>query len=702
MLEALFYPETIAIVGASRTPGKVGHLMLANLIAGGFKGAIVPINPQAEEILGIRAYVNFAAYGGKVDLSLIIVPQPQVKAMVLASIEAGAKAVAIISVGFKEATEEGAALEHQIAELCKLRQVQLLGPNCLGLINTDNQMNAFYAVNMPRPGGIAMISQSSAICAAFLDRLADCQDLGVSKFINIGNKADITEIELLQALAQDEQTKVIVGYLESISAGDRFVKAAEDASIQKPVVILKAATTMAGRKAVAAHSGELLGTDTAYGAAFKRAGVVRADTFGALFDIAMAFSLQPLPRGDRVLVLTNAGGLGIMAVDAIERAGLQVGYLEPRSATALRKELPESATIYNPLDLVGDAGADRYGKALQTALADPNIDAIIVIFVARVTSRPLETAEAIVACGAGRQKPVVVSFMGEDHQEARAHLKAGGVPDYDSPEHAVAAIKAMCEYVAWQRRPPRVVTRFKVNRRKVERIIARKMRSNRLLVSEMKAKDILAAYDFQVPKGYLVSRVEEAFEAAERIGYPVAMKIVSAEIVDKKELGGVRLNIANRQGIRDAFDLMILRAGQLRPQPLIEGIYVEKMLERGIEVILGMERDPQFGPMLMFGLGGIFIEILKDVAFHLAPITFDEAMQMLKSTKSYQILIGTRAEQGVDLAVIAKCLQKISQLATDFPQIAELEINPLIVGDKGTEPYVADARIVLNALVQMP
>lgn len=700
MLSPLFDPEIIAVVGASRTPGKVGNLMLANLIDGGYKGTLVPINPSAEKILGIQSYKNFADYGGTIDLSLIIVPQPLVKEMVRASIEAGAKAVSIISVGFKEATEEGALLEHQIAELCKLRNVRLLGPNCLGHINTANHLNAFYAVQMPRQGGISMISQSSAICSAFLARLANSK-LGVSKFINIGNKADITEIDLLRSLADDAQTKVIVGYLESISSGDAFVKAAEEASIQKPVVILKAATTVAGRKAVAAHSGEILGTDTAYGAAFKRAGVVRADTFGALFDIAAAFSLQPLPKGDRVLVITNAGGLGIMAVDAIERSGLQVAYLDPKNATSLRQELTPSATIYNPLDLVGDAGPQRYADALKTAFADPHIDAIIVIFVSRVTSEPEATAKAIAASCAGQEKPVIVSFIGEGHQEARAHLKEGGVPDFDSPEHAVAAIKAMCEYVAWQQRPPRVVTRFKVNRRKVERVITRKMRSNHLVIREIKAKDILEAYDFQVPKGQLVNSVDEAFEAAQRIGYPVALKIVSPDILHKKDIGAVRLNIANRDGIRDAFDLIMLRARQYRPDAHIEGVYVEKMLERGLEVILGMKRDPQFGPMLMFGLGGIFIEILKDVAFHLAPITFEEAIQMLKSTKSYQILIGTRGEKGVDLHVIAKCLQKISQLATDFPHISELEINPLIVGDKGTEPFVADARIILKAQEQL-
>lgn len=718
MLEALFQPQTIALIGASRTPGKFAHRLLANIMAGGFSGVIVPVNPRAEVILGLPCHHKLSQFAGRIDLALIAVPAAQCKEAVREAVLAGAQAVVILSVGFKESGEAGAELEAEIAEICRLRDVQLLGPNCLGLINCGHNLFAFAAelrpglclppltvgvdgspaAANPGAGGISMISQSSSICSLFLDRLSRAH-LGLAKMVSIGNKAGISEIDLLRALAVDPQTTVIVGYLESINAGDSFVKAAEYATTRKPVIILKAATTMAGRKAVAAHSGELISQDSSYGAAFRRAGVIRADTLSALFDFTAAFTMQPLPKGNRILVLTNAGGPGIMAVDAVERAGLVACYVDAQASLALRETLPAAATIYNPIDLLADATPAQYRAVIDVALADTNVDAVVVIFVEReraAASRSIAIAQAIVACN-DRQKPIIACLLGGESNEARGVLTAGGVPEYDAPERAVAVLKAMCEYTAWRNRPPRVVTRFKVHRRRVERIISRHLRTNRLHIAEVKAKDILKAYDFQVPEGHLAISVEDAIEQAERIGYPVAMKIVSPDIVQKSDFGGVKLNIVNRQGVQDGFDLMMLRVGQRAPEAWIDGVYIEKMLDRGLEVIMGMHRDPQFGPMLMFGLGGIYVEVMKDVAFNLAPITFDEAMTMLTSTKSYQILVGARGEGAVDMAVLAHCLQKISQLATDFPQIAELEINPLIVGDIGTEPVVADAKINLRA-----
>lgn len=694
MLESLFQPQTIALIGASRNPGSFGHRLLANIVHGGFAGTIVPVNPKAEEILGLPCYHKVSQFPGRIDLGLIAVPASQCKTAVLEAIEAGARMVVVLAEGFKELGEAGAELEDEIAEICRLRDVRLLGPNCLGVINTANKLLAFDALQRPEAGGISMISQSSSICALFLERLVSSH-LGLAKMVSIGNKADISEIDLLRALAADQQTAVIIGYLESINAGDGFVKAAEYATSRKPVIILKAATTLAGRKAVAAHSGEMIGQDSAYGAAFRRSGVIRADSMGALFDLAAAFALQSLPKGNRIQILTNAGGPGIMAVDAVERAGLVAGYLDSQTSLALRAELPAAATIYNPIDLLADADPERYRLVINAALNDRNIDAVLVIFADRgIAGAGEKIAQEIVDCNQ-HQKPMLACFIG-GADSARDILVHGGVPAYNAPERAVAALKAMCEYVAWRHRPPRVVTRFKVHRRRVERIIFRHLRTNRIHIAEVKAKDILKAYDFQVPEGHLAITVEEAIEQAERIGYPVAMKIVSPDIVHKSDLGGVRLNIVNRQGIRDGFDLMMLRVNQRAPEAWIDGIYIEKMLDRGLEVILGMHRDPQFGPMLMFGLGGIYVEVMKDVAFNLAPITFDEAMTMLTSTKSYQILVGARGESGVDMAAIAHCLQKISQLSTDFPQIAELEINPLIVGEIGIEPVVADAKINLK------
>jgi acetyl coenzyme A synthetase (ADP forming)-like protein len=697
MLESLLCPKAVAVIGASRTPGKVGHDIVANLKAGGFQGQIVPVNPSANEIVGLKCYPDLKAFGDTIDMSVIAVPTRSVKAAVDSSIQAGAKSVVIITAGFREVGHEGAELEKEIAQMCNTSGVRLLGPNCLGLINTHHCMNASFAKHMPQLGEISVISQSGALATAILDWAA-ARHLGLAKMISIGNKADLSEIDFLSALAQDEQTKVIVGYLESIVSGDEFIKVAESAASVKPVVILKSGTTSAGVKAATSHTGSLAGADIAYGAAFRRAGVIRAATFEELFDYATALAMQPLPKGDRVAIITNAGGPGIMAADAVEHSGMTVANLNYFTATALKKKLPAAASVGNPIDVLGDADPDRYATALNAALDDDSVDAIIVILTPQAMTRPAETARAVAGCIRGN-KPVLAAFMGgQDVMPGREELVASNLPDYTSPERAVAALKAMCEYAAWRRRPPRIVTRFPVNRRRVERVIARHVKLGQSQILEVEAKEILRAYDFTVPPGEVATTADEALEIALRVGYPVAMKIVSPDIVHKSDVGGVRVSLTNPEAVRDAFDLMMLRIQRRAPEARLEGVYVEKMAPRGREVIIGMSRDPQFGPMLMFGLGGIFVEVMKDVTFHLAPITADEAMQMLLGTRSYALLKGARGQTGVDLTSIANSLQRISQLVTDFPQIAELDINPLIVGEVGTEAVVADARMTLSGV----
>ncbi|MFH7319064.1 acetate--CoA ligase family protein [Desulfurivibrio sp. D14AmB] len=694
-LHPLLYPASIAIIGASRTPGKVGHDILANLLASGFTGELVPVNPAGSEILGLACLPELKGSGKKIDLAVIAVPRPLVEGAVTDALAAGAGAVVVITAGFKEMDAQGAALEKRLAALCAARQARMLGPNCLGLINSRHRMNASFAAKMPTPGDISVISQSGALATAILD-LAAGRHLGLAKLISIGNKADISEVDLLLALTADPDTKVIIAYLEDISSGEEFIKAATETSSQKPVVILKSGTTAAGQQAASSHTGVLAGADLAYGAAFRRSGVIRADTFESLFDYATAFAMQPLPAGDRVLIITNAGGPGTMAADAVEQAGMKVAVLDSNTAAALRSKLPRAASVGNPIDVLGDAEPERYATVLTAAQDDPAVDAIVVILTPQAMTRPAETARAIAACLKG-DKPVVAAFMGgEDVLPGRAELVAAGLPDYPSPERAVAALKAMYDYACWRKRPPRVVTRFRVNRRRVERIITRRLRSGHSQLGEVKSKSVLAAYGFQVPEGYLATTTEEAVEVAERIGFPVALKIVSPDIIHKSDLGGVRLNVIDAAATRDAFDLMMLRIGQRAPNALVEGIYVEKMLNKGLEVIIGMSRDPQFGPMLMFGLGGIFVEVMKDVTFHLAPISEADAVMMLKSTRSYEILEGRRGQQGVDLVAIAQGLQRISQLTTDFPQITELDINPFIVGEIGRPPVVADARMTLR------
>jgi len=445
MLDALLGPGSIAVLGASQHQGKVGHEVVANLVAGGFGGAVVPVNPRAEEILGLRCYADLREYPERIDMAVLAVPAGAVQDAVISAVSAGAKAVVVISAGFREAGAEGASLEAHLTGYCRERDVRLLGPNCLGVINTHHKMNASFAAQMPSPGGLAVISQSGAICTAILDWAAD-RRLGLSTLISIGNKADIDEIDLLEALAEDPQTRVIVGYLESISSGNEFMKAAESAAQKKPVVLLKAGITASGVRVALSHTGSLAGTNIAYGAAFRRSGVVRADSFEALLDYAAALAVAPLPRGDRVAIVTNAGGAGVLAADAVEQAGLRVATLGSGTATALRQRLPREAPVGNPIDVLGDADPERYLTAVEAAQLDDAVDAVLVILTPLAMTRPLDTARFVADAVRGA-KPVLVSFMGgADVVPGREELMERGLPDYPSPERAVAALRAMHDY----------------------------------------------------------------------------------------------------------------------------------------------------------------------------------------------------------------------------------------------------------------
>ena len=694
MLEQLFTPQAVAILGASRNPAKVGHAFVANLLASQYAGKIVPINPEAKEVLGVPCYRDLREYGGKIDLGVIVVPPRFVKQAIQDCIDAGAKVVTVITAGFKEVSAEGAAAETDLVALCHKNGVRLQGPNCLGILNAHHRMNATFAPSVPPSGKISVISQSGALCVAILDWAAQ-QKLGMGKVISIGNKADLNEADFLQALAEDKDTTVIASYLESIKDGNKFLRIAEEAAAIKPVVVLKVGITQAGAKAASSHTGSLAGADIAYGAAFKRSGVIRAENVESLFDYALAFSSQPLPKGNRVAVITNAGGPGIMAADAAESLGLKMITPRTEAQVKLRKFLPSAASVGNPVDVIGDAPPPLYIESLKVLQEEEDIDAIVVVVTPQNMTDPLNLAQQLAAVHNGK-KPLLTAFMGGEAVEvAKEKLMAAGIPNYPSPDRAMNSLRAMCEYAAWRRRPPRIVTRFPVNRRRVDRVLQVHTRGGQSQIGEVEAKEILRAYDFNILDGHLARTSDEAVDIAERIGYPVVLKISSPDIIHKSDFGGVRINLANAEQVRDAFDLMMLRIQRRAPNAYIRGGFVEKMGTRGREVILGMTRDPQFGPMLMFGLGGIFVEVMKDVTFHLAPITADEAMQMLKGTRSYALLKGARGQAPVDLDAIASALQRISQLATDYTEITELDINPFIVGPIGTEAYVADARMTL-------
>jgi acetyltransferase len=695
-IETLFNPKSIAVVGASRSKGKPGYIILSNIIEDGYTGNIIPVNPAASSLLGLDCYPSLTEYGQDVEFVISAVPAEKVKAVVDDCAKVNVKALLVIASGFCESGGGGAKLDRDIADLCRRRGIRLLGPNSLGFMNNSTDLNASFIGSLGKKGGLSLFSQSGSLCRVMLD-MAESRHMGISKLVSLGNKSDISGSKLLSYLAEDEETQVIGGYLEDIVSGKDFIKAAEHAANRKPVIILKSGSTEAGRKATLSHTGMLASADTAFGAAFTRSGVTRADTFESLLDYGLAFSLQKPPRGKRVRIIADSGGPGILAADAIELAGMTVAMSFSASGSADRssnESLPD-----NPVVVLGDVDPEQYINAIREAQHNSSFDCILLVLAPQALRQGEEIMEAIMDCCTDTPQTILCVLLGEGKtHDMHLQLATAGIPSFPTPERAVTVLKGMYQYGEWKQRPVRTVTRFKVNRRRVERILYRRQRTGRLQVGEVKGKDILGAYGFHVPQGSLASSAEEAVEIAERIGYPVAMKIVSPDIVHKSDLGGVVLGVGNAESVEDSFDLMNLKIRRRIPEARIEGVYVEKMANNGLEVIIGMNRDPQFGPMLMFGLGGIFVEVMKDVTFHLAPITEQEAIQMLKSTKSYAMLQGRRGADGVDIAAIASGLQRISQLTTDFPQIIELDINPFIVGAFGSEPVVADARMTLAPL----
>lgn len=693
-LEKFFNPDSVAIVGASEKKGKVGAEILANIIEAGYKGKIFPVNYKTETINGLKCYPDIESIGQVPDIVIIVIPAKTVPAVMRQCANIGVKSVIIITAGFKEIGKEGRELEQQVIQIAKQAGIRVIGPNCLGVIVPANNLNASFGGDLPSAGSIGYLSQSGALLAAILD-MANAKGIGFSKLISIGNKADIDELDIMKSLSDDPDTQVIAGYLESIEDGNIFVREAEKISHSKPIILIKSGGTSAGAKAASSHTGSLAGTETAYEAVFERSGIIRCNSIKEQFDYALAFANQPLPAGSSVAVITNAGGPGIMAADAIEKQGLTFTRLADETVEKLASYLPPAANLYNPIDILGDALADRYEFALDAVLDDPNIDVVLTLLTPQAMTESTATAKVIVKVSQQKkQKPVLACFLGAGKVEDGIKiLQSGKIPQYDSPESAVVTIKAMVDYVRWRSRPKRVVKLFPVNRRKVENIIERHIRRGNREIGETDSKAILQAYGFKTPEGSLASTAEQAVNIAEQLSYPVVLKIWSPDILHKSDVGGVKVGLNSEQQVRDAFDLMIYRIPKKCPDANILGVLVEKMCTGGKEVILGMNRDPRFGPLMMFGMGGIMVEVLKDVSFYLAPLTAEEAKQMLINTRTYQMLKGVRGEEGMDIDSIAEGLQRLSQLVTEFPQIQEVDINPYIVGHEGTTPIAVDARI---------
>jgi len=698
-LDLFFNPKSVAVVGASRTPGKAGYEVLSALIRSQYPGEIYPVNPKADEVQGIKSFPELKAVGKTPDLVAVVVHAKMVQPVLEQCADLGVKAVVIVSSGFKEANAQGAKLEQEIMRVARTAGMRIIGPNCIGIMVPRHNLNASFAGELPRPGGIGYFSQSGSILAAIVD-MGNSNGIGFSKLVSIGNKADVDELEMIRALGEDEDTQVIGGYLETIDDGDAFIRRAERISGKKPILLIKAGTTQLGARASSSHTGRLAGVEQAYECVFERAGVIRCESIKTQFDYARAFASQPVPEGTRVGIIANAGGAGIMAADAIEREELTLADLSDETTARLSQELSSMVNIANPIDLLGDALADRYESTLRVLLEDPGVDAALVILSPHAMTQCVGTARAVVeVAGEAPKKPVLACFLGGHRvEEALRVLREGGVPSYDTPESAVRTIKAMTRYGRWRSRPKRVVKLFPVNRHRVERIINRHVRQNAYELGEMETKEILQAYGFVTPPGQVATSVEQAVNIANQIGYPVVLKVWSPDIIHKTDIGGVKTNLSGDQEVMDAFDLMMYRIPKKKPDADISGIFVEKMYTQGQEVILGMQRDPRFGPLMMFGMGGQLVDVLRDVVFYPAPLTADEAKEMLVRTRTYHVLTGTRGQEGVDIDAIAEGLQRLSQLVTEFSQIKEIDINPYIVGREGTTPIAVDAMMALRVV----
>ncbi len=690
-LESFFNPQGVAIIGASSNPAKLSYGVVHNLKEHGYPGAIYPVNPGADEILGLKAYPSIAAVPDPLDLAVIMVGAAQVPETLEACGQRGLQVVIVISGGFKEAGPEGAALEATLPAIAARYQMRLIGPNCVGVMDTHTPLDTTFITAMPLPGAIGFASHSGAVCGGTIDWAIQV-GLGFSRIASLGNQVDVDLADGLNMLNADPHTHVISLYAEGLPNGRRFVEAASAVYRQKPIVMLKAGRTSAGTRAVASHTGALAGASRAYQAACHRAGVITVNSLQEQNDVAAALALQPLPAGRRVVLLTNAGGPAALAADALDEYGLDMADLTPETQAALRAVTPRGALVANPVDMLGGPQAEMYTAATRLLLQDPGVDMVMALFVPQAITPVDDVARAIVEGARGAAKPVVACLVGGVALPNAIRLLHGGsVPVYTDPNRAARALAGLWQYAGLRTRPDLTPTPVAgVNRAAAARLLAAawQARGKHFLDADTAAQ-VAAAYGVRVPRSGLAATVDAAVALAEAFGYPVVVKLIAAEVVHKADVGGLALNLTEPEAVRRAAERLL--GGHANVQ-----VMVQQMAPQGQEVILGLQRDPQFGPLLMFGLGGLYVEVLRDVAFRLAPLNDRDAADLVAETAVGQILKGVRGQPPSDLAAVVATLRRVGQLAADFPALAELDLNPLIVGGAGQGAWAVDVRLALD------
>jgi len=692
-LDPILRPRSIAVVGASRRKNSIGNAILRHLIEGGFTGPVFPINPTADSVAAVPAFATVMDLPTAPDLAFIVVPKERALDAVRECGEKGVKGLVVITAGFREVGGEGIALEQELSDTVQRYGMRMVGPNCMGVLNTSTavSMNGTFAPYMPPIGPIAFMSQSGAMGMTILDYASE-YGIGISQFVSVGNKTDVSGNALTEYWRDDDEVGVILMYLESFGSPRTFVSLARETTRKKPILVVKAGRSEAGAKAASSHTGALAQVDIATDALLAQCGVQRADSVEELFDAALAFSKAPLPRGNRVAILTNAGGPGIIIADACEACGLDVAPLSEESQAKLREILPEEASVSNPVDMIASASPEQVERATRIVVADEGIDALIASYVPLALEAPL-VARAIRDGAEGVDKPVLAVLMSKRGlPQGMAELQESPIPAYRFPESAARALAAMWNHSRWQERPPETVRRFEVDARRVDDVIAAAVEEGRDRLTLMEGLEVLDAYGIPVAPWAVVHSAGDAVTTAEQMGYPVVLKPVSAEILHKTEAGAVRMDLETAEEAAEAYGFLDDLLVETGPDARQEGVLVQRMLKGGREAIVGMTWEPRFGPIVMVGLGGVYVEVLKDVAFRVQPVSNEDAVEMIRALRGYRILEGVRGEPGVDLDLLAEVVERTSQLVGEHPEIREMDINPFLAFPEAGRCAAVDAR----------
>jgi len=696
MSESVFLsPKSIAVIGASDKQGSVGRAITSNIM-NGYKGIVYPISPTRETVFDQKAYKSVLDVPDSIDLAVVITKNTIVPVVLEECGKKKIKGAIVITAGFKEVDEEGKKLEQKLKDIATKYGVKVIGPNCLGVMNLEPQtmMNSTFLKITPKSGKIALVSQSGAICAALVED-ASAQGIGFSAVVSMGNKADMTEIDVLKMLADHEQTKVIVMYLEDMGDGQEFLKVCKQITKnnKKPILVLKSGRSPEGAKAAMSHTGALMGSDEIYDAVIKQSGAIRVDTMEELFDYATAFSKQPLPTEGDLVIVSNAGGPAIISTDSCSKLGIKMAKIE-EIRPKIDAVIPPWGSSRNPVDIVGDADFNRFENVLNEVLAHKNVGSVISMCTPSATLDYDKLAEVIVKMSKKYKKTMLASLMGLDEGITNREILANGdVPYYTYAEGSIRALKAMLRFADWIKTPEGNIAKFDVDKAKASKVFDKVKEEGRTNLLEEEGLEILSAYGFPLPKSILAKTEDESVEAANKIGYPTVMKIASPQIVHKSDAGGVKVNLSSDKEVRDAFKVIVDNAKKYDSKAEIKGVLIVEMVKGGKEMIIGSKLEPGFGPVVMLGMGGIYVEILKDVTFRLAPFTDQEANDMISSIKTKKLLEGVRGEKPSDVEKLSECIQRLSQLVTDFREIKELDMNPVLVMEEGEGCKILDVRI---------